>query len=372
MTTILDGPRGRRLCLELASARDEGVLRLVAELGFALDPDHARGRAPLLRGDPEGPLTESALTAPEIHARVAVLVKLLRRGNLAGLRGEEITAALVAATDSARYWLSPDGEDVLAAIPAVRKALQRWARAVEASPVTGWWSSGCRLEQWALDDQRDSLCELAPDQVAESLAARAQKVRDDELRAQQGLPADVRAAVSGTWWSIPEGSLCTTGSFPDGVPVFLRTQEDSLHGEWATAVAVAGGGRFFEIASAADWVDLCRRFPMEVTASRRHDWYRVTGRDGRWVVPDWQRVAEHWDTVHLTARAYLAAATREIVVDDDVSSMIAGWAPDAAYWIGGTARVQPDSKVVWQLRAGQWWRAVDSPDATQPLSEGRV
>ncbi len=63
---------------------------------------------------------------------------------------------------------------------------------------------------------------------------------------------------------------------------------------------------------AADWAHLCRTYPLDVTNSRRHDWYRVTGRGGRWLLPDWSRVADDWDAVHLSGWGYLTAATREI------------------------------------------------------------
>lgn len=49
-------------------------------------------------------------------------------------------------------------------------------------------------------------------------------------------------------------------------------------------------------------------FPLEVTAARRHDWFRVTGRDGRWVIPDWERVAQEWDATQPTVLGHLNAA----------------------------------------------------------------
>ncbi len=70
-----------------------------------------------------------------------------------------------------------------------------------------------------------------------------------------------------------------------------------------------------------------------MTAQKRHDWYRTTGRDGRWVMPDWSRVAEMYGGVHLTVTGYLAAAGTAIDVDDDAASVIAGWAPDETHWL---------------------------------------
>ena len=81
----------------------------------------------------------------------------------------------------------------------------------------------------------------------------------------------------------------------------------------------------FEVDGPQAWAQLCRRFSLEVTAQKRHEWYRTTGRAGRWVIPDWLRVGEVYDGVHLTAAGYLSAATTEIPVDDDCASVIAGW-----------------------------------------------
>jgi hypothetical protein len=88
----------------------------------------------------------------------------------------------------------------------------------------------------------------------------------------------------------------------------LNLVEDSFGGEVATAIPVRGVGRTLEIRRPEDWTSLCRRFPLEVTASRRHVWFSTTGRDGRWLIPDWERVADEWDAVHLTVHGYLSGA----------------------------------------------------------------
>ena len=89
-------------------------------------------------------------------------------------------------------------------------------------------------------------------------------------------------------------------------------------------------------------MQLCTEFPVEVTAQKRHDWYSTTGRVGRWIIPDWPRVAEHYDGVHLTVCGYLAAAGTAITVDDATASVIAGWAPDGTCWLTDTAAADGD------------------------------
>lgn len=95
-----------------------------------------------------------------------------------------------------------------------------------------------------------------------------------------------------------------------------------------------------------DWAALCRRHPLDVTASRRHDWYRTTGRDGSWVQPDWSAVAQETDAVHLTMRGYLTTAGLAVPVSEGVASVLAGWDPDATYWFAGAA-VDPGTARDW-------------------------
>jgi hypothetical protein len=104
------------------------------------------------------------------------------------------------------------------------------------------------------------------------------------------------------------------------------------------------------------WAQLCRRHPLPVTAARRHDWYRATGRgDVTWVQPDWAAVADEVDAVHLTVAGYLTTAGRAIHVGQATASVLAGWDPDATYWLtdGPTAAGPPRG---WSLdrAAGMW------------------
>jgi hypothetical protein len=148
-------------------------------------------------------------------------------------------------------------------------------------------------------------------------------------------------------WSTPSGVLATTGEMGDGTPAGVRLVEDSLGWREVRAIPVRGTGRVLEIRGIDEWAELCRRHPLDVTASRRHDWYQATGRDARWVIPDWSLVAREWDAVHLPVEGYLTCAGRAIRVDDEHSSVIAGWSPDTTYWLTDAARVTGDP-VTWR------------------------
>ncbi|MDJ0357229.1 hypothetical protein [Paenarthrobacter sp. PH39-S1] len=123
--------------------------------------------------------------------------------------------------------------------------------------------------------------------------------------------------MGGTWWSRPPSSLTQSTRALDGRgPVGLWLVEDSFGWQGATAeqIIVPFGPRIYEIHGPEACAELDRRYPLEVTASRRHDWYRTTGRDGCWAIPDWAQHQNDFDAVHLTAAGYLSTAGLAISV----------------------------------------------------------
>lgn len=344
MISLLDGPRGRRLCLELASDAAANVAEALGRLAFAAD--EAAGASVIrlttaLIGDvPEDPWE---LQDPLSMDAFADLIAATRVDPTAAA----IDAAFARSVDVARYWQEPDGADLVAADPRIVHALGDVARAVSAQPSTAWWLRERTPAQWAVEfDPADDggPFDPAPDGASRWSAA----TRDEEDRARRERPADVTARYGGHWWSHPWGAPHTTGARPDGVPAGIPYVEDGFGWRRAVAIPVGGAGRTYEIRGAAEWADLCRRYPFEVTYARRHEWYRVTGRDGRWLLPDWGQVAADWDAVHLTAAAYLTTATREVIVDDEHSSLIGGWGPDETYWLTGRIRERDDPRVHWR------------------------
>ena len=177
-------------------------------------------------------------------------------------------------------------------------------------------------------------------------------------------------ATSGNWWSIPLAfdqdairSVSSARTLPTGQPALLELVEDSSGDEqaWLRPLtrdsSVDAPSEIFEIATAADWARLCTRFPREVTHSRGPDWERVTGRTGRWLMPDWPAVADVYAGVHLTVAGYLAAATTSIstpLPDGEFASMIAGWNPDETFWFTDVRLGDP---VRWVEVDGTWARA---------------
>lgn len=334
---LLAGPRGGRLLLEYALAsehtrnpvRDEGTLGYAVVLASSsLDPGKGSTGALFDWGAAKAELPE--VTASQVAER-------LQAAELLEPTAEFLRNAVAAAVDSARYWQEPDGMDVLAATPELHTALSRIAEHVASSPMAAWWCTSV-----ALAGQQSVQWDEAPPKPVlvdgrGALRAARDRARVAEQAAREDRLAHPHANWSAEWWSRPPQDVpSSTRSLCDGAPAGLWFVEDSLGWDRADSVSliVPGGLRVFEIRGAAEWAELCARFPLEVTAQKRDDWYRSTGRAARWVVPDWAQVAEHYDAVHLQVGAYLAAAGIAIPVNDgsDAASVIAGWNPDETYW----------------------------------------
>lgn len=333
---LLDGPRGRRLCLEVAdlaataasedpNRNDFGMARFYA--AYNLDP--GRGKSVVLFGpgaDAEPPKPSSA----EVAA-------LLDAVPLPVLTGQDLLTALTATVDAARYWQEPDGHDVLAASAEMRGALRRFAQLLTDSPHTQWWTAPMDpADQWAVSfvDNPPRL-PVEPKLAAETLEQWRLEVLEEERRAAMDRPSDPAANFSGTWWSRPPSTLSSsTRTLAGRGPAGLWLVEDRFAEQEAATeqLMVPAGARIFEIDSPAAWALLCCEHPVTVTASKRHDWYRTTGRIGSWVTPDWSRLQDKYDGVHLTLGGYLTTAGVGIPVDDDHASVLAGWDPDASYW----------------------------------------
>ncbi|GKV73513.1 hypothetical protein NCCP2145_28940 [Pseudarthrobacter sp. NCCP-2145] len=346
---ILQGPRGRRMCLELAMQVDSEIRYAAFRLAQELEGGRGVSRV-LLNAAPAGD-TEPRPPAPSVES----FAERLKFTDFSNLDDNLMQAALERSVDSAKYWQPPDGEDVLAGLPVVAEALSPVAEQFMAARHMQWCWQPRQIEQWAIDWRLADDPAPLPKNPGKTLAEWARKERAEEVAAARERPSDPTANVSGTWWSIPHGLIQTVGQLPAG----LSLVEDSLGWEHATTVPVRGSGKVLEINTAGDWVDLCRKFPLEVTASRRHDWFHTTGRHGRWVIPDWEKATGEWDAMHLTVMGYLNAAGRPLQVDPETATVIAGWDPDSTIWLTDVAREWIGPRQQWQRDSNrdEWIRA---------------
>ncbi|TFB90697.1 hypothetical protein E3O44_03680 [Cryobacterium algoricola] len=311
----------------------DALTAAVTQAAYDLDP--GRGTSRVLAGAGGGEYSHLH-TSPEDVAR------LLNSLPLAEPHDGAVLSSLRSAVDNARYWQEPDGEDVLVSVPEVREALGRMATALIASAcAVGWKDPVDTTGQWAVSfPGTTGSARSTPVNAGEVLEQWHAHQLDEEAVADRERPPDPEARFSGTWWSRPPYLLTRTTRWLAGRgPVGLWLVEDGLG--WAAAAArrirVPGDVRIYEIDGPDAWAELCRRYPLDVTASRRQDWYRTTGRRGSWVIPDWQDVQRDVDAVHVSVAGYLTTAGRAIVVDDDRASVLAGWDPDQTYWFRDVA-----------------------------------
>jgi hypothetical protein len=363
---LLAGPRGRRLCLEFAMQHDESGPSDLDELRTAVfyaayETASKQGTAiAVYSSEPGGEPPAFPSVSP------AEVARLLDGVDVPEPTDAALILALRTAVDTARYWQDPDGEDALADTPDVRRSLRRFAEAIAVSPAGARWIASIDLaEQWEVAfDSSVGAARLRATDARERLETWRAEAIAEEDRARRERPDDPAAMWSGTWWSAPVFLATSTTRAVSGIgPLGLWLVEDALGWEAAAAerIRLQNPAIIYDIDGPGAWAELCRRYPMDVTASRRHDWYRTTGRAGEWMIPDWSRVAHDYDAVHLTVAGYLAAAGTAIVVDDVRASVIAGWDPDKTYWLHDVDR-DPTSTQLWQFnRDDDTWVQRDVP-----------
>jgi hypothetical protein len=206
----------------------------------------------------------------------------------------------------------------------------------------------------------------APDDGRAALLAWRADTLEAERRAAHR-PDDPRAPYSGHWWSTPALSnlRSATRSLPSVGPVGLHLVEDAFG--WSSAscsLQLRPDAAIFEIGDAEDWSELVRRYPLAVTRSRRHDWWRTTGQDLEWAMPDFHAVAADLDGVHLSLAGYLSTAGRAIPAGDAHTVLTAG--TDETWWLTHSPhRVDPPVRWITtgDIEPFVWAQSTEEPQA---------
>jgi hypothetical protein len=163
------------------------------------------------------------------------------------------------------------------------------------------------------------------------------------------------------------GLPVTTRALPGLGAVRLAVVEDGLGWKFGRCwpLRPRAGARIYEVDGPAAWASLVASFPLEVTKSRRHDWWRATGQSGRWLIPDYQAVAAEYDAVHVSVIGYLITAGLAVPVPSsggEARTLLAGWDPDATWWL--TDVLSPDGPPEdWAADddGGAGWHPVNKP-----------
>lgn len=265
------------------------------------------------------------------RARATTVAPLLEQVPLVGLSPTLLYDAFERTVFRATYWQPPmDGEVFLSAAP-LRRGLRRLARHVASSEVTAGWSEQFRPDRQASVSWRD------PDGQAPSVAEALQTWREE-------------AQTRGLWGSGPPWPvIATTRELVDGTPGCLRFVEDGLG--WETGqvrqARISAEARVFTITGPGDWAQLCRRFPLDVTAGKGQDWRLATGYPHGWMTPDFVQVAQRYDALHLSMRGYFATAGRVVPVAERHAGMLAGWDPGQTFWFTDAVDLSQDP-VTWR------------------------
>lgn len=376
---LLAAPRGRRMLAELVGHRE------VPSWTWSTPRGHGSTAA---FGWHEGRAVPPWPTPRPPEHLAADLATLVRERLNRVSDPAAVCHAVAASVDAAMPWQEPDGDNRLLAHPTLVEALRPLAEALCASPVADLLTRPLAVGHQRLPlfpHAGDGLTERDPGLAGLTPWAHAwhEHTVDGERNAARTTPEDPSAPYSGEWWSTPTGPFPHAGSrdrtrprHPWRAPVTtpplpewgalgaaeLVWQEDSPGHEESVLLPVAPTRepRVYEITGPAAWADLVRRAPLVVTASRRHDWFRYTGRAGTWLIPDWLAVREEYDAVHVTAAGYLTTAGLAVETGDGAASVLAGWAPEATAWLTDSLEATGPT---------QRWRWIDQADTADAGGE---
>lgn len=346
---LLTGRRGRRVLWEFVLDSEFRALAELAEHPLNLAMFHASYQVEVGRGDAVVMFGPGAEEVGRIKVSLEELATRINAIKLLPVTEEVLQKTLEDSVAHARYWQEPDGEDTLLASPVLSTALRRIAEHLAASAFTQWWLAPVDLyAQFQLEFEQPDFVGSVPN-TGGGVQGKLLRGKEEVLLAEARDAADkhqpVSANVSGEWWSRPGWDLVSsTGLFATGQPIGLSCVEDAFNWEQAIVrkVSVPPSVKVLEIVTAEHWVKLCRDYGMGVTAHKRYDWYRTTGRDGAWLIPDWLAVAKDFDAVHLSTAGYLTLAGECLKVDENFASVIAGWDPDKTYWFTDDLRFYED------------------------------
>lgn len=238
------------------------------------------------------------------------------------------------AVDSARYWQEPDEIDVLLTNRELSELLRPVEEALRSNPISNWLAEDIALGKQVYVDW--SAVGSAPP-VLSGTATILQRWTEtaDHLGGWWSPPLWAPTLDEASRMAKPRPMLTKTsrGSASLGA-IGLLLEEDNFGTPGATCrpVTPTARPRVFEIASAERWRELVERHPIDVTKGHTA-WSLASGRSGQWLLPDWSRIAEEFDVIHLPAARYLALSGVPIELGSSAASLIAGWNPDESFWL---------------------------------------
>lgn len=301
-------------------------------------------------------------------------LETVRPESVESLAEPRLLSELATVVMMARYWQEPEDDGRTLERPEVMMALRPVAETLTRHAEIGWWSGSVEMSdqhivRFLLDDWMP-----LPDLV--DPRPRLRRWRDSVVDSERATDADPHwRRTTGRWWTAPvtAGVVWSSASRPGLGALKLHTTEDDMGWKRARVhlVDIDPGARIREIHGPDDWARLVNEYPMEVTREKRGDWWRTTGRDGRWWIPDWAAVAEDYDAVHVTVLGYLSTAGWAVPTAHG-ATVLAGWGPGHTCWLRPDRTAYTGVVEQWHQRTGgtpvdeSAWRRIpaDGPDGT--------
>lgn len=249
----------------------------------------------------------------------------------------DLVRALSSSIQNARYWQGSDGPDVALAHPEVLDVLKAIARAVSDSGQAAWWTSSVDRGHQALLFRQHHYEQKR--QVKISPIVESRSVRVDEFG----------------WWSTPTTAPSIgprLASYAIDYPLGEDELDERPPTRWVRG-QVPTEASVYELDSLDAWKTLVNNYGVPADPNRRESWARAAGiPGGSWIIPDWDRVAEDYDAVHLPVAAYCAVSGVPAEVEGG-HALLAGWSPDECYWLRNKLLLETNVEIV---EGGPWSR----------------
>lgn len=204
-----------------------------------------------------------------------------------------------------------DDEAVWELTALAEEELRPVAEALVTAPgARKWWEPAALADQRFLD--WDCCPRVTGPAVERTVREdmQAERAENEEGLTRPRPPERPGTRIGACWWSAPTfAQLTWTTSAAGDIPAlafghFIDTLwpfEETGVTVWS--VQVAPHASVLEITQPVEWQRLVARFPRDVTGTHDGEWRYWGGMPGPWRLPDWERVMEHYDGVHVSIPA---------------------------------------------------------------------
>lgn len=242
---------------------------------------------------------------------------------------------LVFTTGSASYW--GDDEDRQLYEPESSRALRAGYELLNDSSSLFWRSDFDERGQvvaWLAEDTNRTTEGVV---AAVELSTWVERLRVEEKAFSLSATDMSLSHQGGAWWSTPLDTKLTRSLSATAMqsPDFRLAREDAASSRIVEShlFSVPAHSRVLNVADLHVWRSVVDSYPLEVTASRRGNYWRQFGMRCRWLVPDWEKVSQDFDAVFISNASYLMACGIPQELSPDYRTVMAGFNPGETIWL---------------------------------------